>query len=446
MATFGGLSLANAGGGIDNEAGTVAVSNCAIADSNLGIANAGTMAISNCTIANNQGGGGVDNTGTMTITNSTIANNNAGIFGGGIYNAGTMTIVNCTIAYNTAFTGAGIWIDQGTVTLNNSIVALNHDMQGTGGPEDDNISGNSVSTTSGHNLIGTGTYGGLKNRADGNRVDVAKPLLGTLAENGGPTQTIALLHGSPAKGAGSVALAVDPTTGQPLATDERGAGFARVVNGKVDIGALESSAAFTTVTPPTVTGERVVRAGKGNHAHIKGFELTFSEALNSARARNQANFIVMQNLEDGGQTVKLKATYHRASHSVSLTLAGSPAFALGGEITVIATAPSGVTSTSGVYLDGNGAPGSDAVFSIPPQGTGVVGTPTPTPTPAPDTHTHTNANTRTESPLTKTMTSSLAAPSAEDQRSHDASGPRKKEFTRSVGKNPRNACPLAPER
>ncbi len=48
-----------------------------------------------------------------------------------------------------------------------------------------------------------------------------------------------LLPGSPAINKGSNALAVDPSTGQPLTTDQRGAGFARITYGKVDIGAYE---------------------------------------------------------------------------------------------------------------------------------------------------------------------------------------------------------------
>ena len=53
------------------------------------------------------------------------------------------------------------------------------------------------------NLIGTGGSGGLTNGSNGNLVGVADPGLGTLADNGGPTQTIALLAGSPAIDAGN---------------------------------------------------------------------------------------------------------------------------------------------------------------------------------------------------------------------------------------------------
>ena len=83
-----------------------------------------------------------------------------------------------------------------------------------------------------------------------------------LANNGGPTETIALLSGSPAIDAGSNDLAVD-AQGDPLATDQRGTGFPRIVNGTVDIGAFEFQPAFTmtsisAVSPnPSVFGEAV---------------------------------------------------------------------------------------------------------------------------------------------------------------------------------------------
>ena len=159
-----------------------------------------------------------------------------------------MTVVNCTIADNSR---GGI-NNAGTATLDNTIVALNTN----GGTAADDISG-SVSTSSGYNLIGTGGSGGLVNGVNGNQVGVANPGLGALAEYGGPTQTIALLPGSPAIDAGSNALAVD-ASGNPLTTDQRGAGYPRVVNGTVDIGAFESHGfTLTPVTGSTPQGTPV---------------------------------------------------------------------------------------------------------------------------------------------------------------------------------------------
>ena len=193
------------------------------------------------------GGGLYENGGTLTVTNSTIAGNSAGGVGAGIdENAGTLNAVNCTIADNTEPStgdgfGGGLNVDQGTATLNNTIIALNTDGTGSGAtPDNLYLDGSgTVSSASANNLIGAGGgNSGLTNGSNGNQVGVADPGLGTLADNGGPTQTIALLAGSPAIDAGKNSLAVDPQ-GDPLTTDQRGTGFPRIVNGTVDIGAFE---------------------------------------------------------------------------------------------------------------------------------------------------------------------------------------------------------------
>ncbi len=243
-------------------------------------------------------------------------------------------------------------------------------------------------------MIGTGGFGGLQNGVNGNQLGIANPGLGSLTflylvKNGFPTtEYIPLLPGSQAIGAGSVALAVDPTTGQPLNTDQRGAGYARTYNNTVDIGAYES---FSTYTPPrtgpggpgsyspiSIVGEGILTSGHGKHKHLLGFKLIFNAALNGSRARNAANYRVTQTVKHGRKTVtqrvRLHAKYQAGSETVSLTLAARLSFALGGQIVVNASSPRGITSASGDYLDGSGDgfPGSDAVFFILPNGGGVV--------------------------------------------------------------------------
>jgi hypothetical protein len=68
-----------------------------------------------------------------------------------------------------------------------------------------------------------------------------------LQDNGGPTATIALQPGSPAIDAG------DPNFTPPPSYDQRGPGFPRVVNGRIDIGAFEVQAAVTATPTPTPT-------------------------------------------------------------------------------------------------------------------------------------------------------------------------------------------------
>ena len=173
--------------------------------------------------------------GILLASDSTFTGNSATYDGGGggIWNQGTATVTNCTIDGNAGQDGGICNATTSTLTLDNTIVA------GNSGPD---IVG-SVQPTSKNNLIGDGT--GITNLTEldpsnlvGTTADPLNPMLGPLANNGGPTQTMALLPGSPAIDAGSVALAVD-ASGNSLTTDQRGAGFPRIMGGTVDIGAYE---------------------------------------------------------------------------------------------------------------------------------------------------------------------------------------------------------------
>jgi hypothetical protein len=95
----------------------------------------------------------------------------------------------------------------------------------------------------GHNLIGNGSGSSGFDPTDlvGTASNPIDPLLGPLADNGGPTLTMALLPGSPAIDAGD-------NTDAPM-WDQRGPGFRRIVNGTIDIGAYEVQA--HAHNPPT---------------------------------------------------------------------------------------------------------------------------------------------------------------------------------------------------
>ena len=264
--------LSGNGGGINNF-GTLTVTDCAIIDNRSsgnggGIQNGGTMTIERSTIRGNSSSfdaGGILNfadavlPGKLTLTNCTITENSAPASTGGIYNnnfgnpnPSLVTIVNCTIANNSGSNGAGIRTTTGggpaTTVLKNTILANNT-------PENINTGGVGVTVTSqGNNLVSDGGNGFLNQASD--KVNT-NPLLAALANYGGPTQTYALLPGSPALDAGDNAAA------SALALDQRGAGFPRVVNGVVDMGALESPVlAAALPCKLDMDGDNQVRANK----------------------------------------------------------------------------------------------------------------------------------------------------------------------------------------
>jgi hypothetical protein len=109
-----------------------------------------------------------------------------------------------------------------------TLIAWNTILSGNRGEKGLSLDLEGVLTSQGHNLIGD-TQGG-SGFVSSDLLNV-NPLLGPLQDNGGPTQTMALLLASPAIAAG------DPTDAP--AYDQRGPGFPRLVNGHIDIGAFE---------------------------------------------------------------------------------------------------------------------------------------------------------------------------------------------------------------
>ncbi len=203
--------------------------------------------------------------GARGVVNSTLADNSAYAGGGGgiFEDQATLTVVNSTIAYNGATDGGGgIFDSEGTATLDNTIVAANPQELGLGEPADD-ITGSPVFGTSAYNLVGVDNTESLSASND-NLLNIRNPGLGALGNNGGPTQTIALLAGSPAIDAGNNALAVDPTTGDHLAYDQRGTGYPRVVGASVNIRDFERPTVIGSPTMYTVNLTSASGAGSGN--------------------------------------------------------------------------------------------------------------------------------------------------------------------------------------
>src|SRR5207247_8961261 len=115
------------------------------------------------------------------------------------------------------------------------------------GPSGANIANFGAVTSLGYNL--SSDDGGGVLTGPGDQINT-NPLLGPLQNNGGPTFTHALLPGSPAIDAG------DPNFTPPPSFDQRGPGFDRVVNGRIDKGSFEVQRPTATPTPtltPTAT-------------------------------------------------------------------------------------------------------------------------------------------------------------------------------------------------
>lgn len=225
------------GAGIYSSGGALTITNSTVRDNDAnrlagGIFNGGTLEITNSTISGNRaayGGGGVQNQGTLIVHNSTISGNTASYkrlgSGGGIYNEGPLTIItNSTLSGNVADGTGGAISNGGTLEIRNSILKR--------GFEGANISSGGSSTVMSHGYNLSSDDGGGFLTGPGDQINT-NPVLGSLLNHGGPTLTHALLAGSPAIDAG------DPNFVPPPLFDQRGPGYDRVVNGRIDIGAFE---------------------------------------------------------------------------------------------------------------------------------------------------------------------------------------------------------------
>lgn len=323
--TTGAVSLADltvrngrssSGGGIGAQGGVqLLLTRCVVSNNQIvpvngaGILHRGgpgsSLSLNQCSIASNSttggvGGAGIHNEALVATISNTTFSGNVSDSSGGAYRQQTLgassAFTNCTFSGNTASsTGGGAirLVSQGSLALTNCTVTDNRLISGTGGGINaaalstvtlhntvvaDNYLGNSPGTTrsdissvlvgaSSNNLIGVDTnLTGITNGTNGNQIGTAavplNPVIGPLANNGGPTLTHALLAGSPGLNAGNNAVVAadtfdldgDSDTTEPVPFDQRGTGFFRTI-GTVDIGAIELQKAFSIAAGAATIGE-----------------------------------------------------------------------------------------------------------------------------------------------------------------------------------------------
>jgi predicted outer membrane repeat protein len=273
-AAIAGLTITNgtvssdfgAGGGIYNDHAVLTLSDCIVSGNsatygggifNEGFSGSATVTSNSCTFSGNSAtdGGGIYSVGfsgnAMVTLNNTTFSGNSAPFGGGISNSGfsgnaAVTLNNSTFSGNSASYGGGIYNDgtsgSATIDLTHTILSA-----GASGQNIYNSNGGTV-TSQGYNLssdAGVTNVGGSTGAlaATGDQINT-NPLLGALQDNGGPTFTHAPLQGSPAIDAG------DPNFTPPPYYDQRGPGYNRVADRRIDIGAFE-----VQIVIPTYAGQ-----------------------------------------------------------------------------------------------------------------------------------------------------------------------------------------------
>ncbi|MBI9050987.1 MAG: sortase [Anaerolineaceae bacterium] len=376
---------ADYGGGIQNR-GTMDVDNSTFSDNSAtsfggGIYTYGTASLNKSTFSGNSAGfngGGIYTWDTLNVNNSTFAGNSAtNLRGGGIYNwDGALNVDNSTFSGNSAITGGGICNWEGALNVDNSTFSGNSANNNSGG----GIFNNSVATLHYSNTILTNNPTGYDCYNDGGTIGTnnhnlvesqigcgtpaitADPFLAPLADNGGPTQTMALLPGSVAINAGDNVTCTS--------TDQRG--VIRPQESICDIGAYESGASILTVVSSTPT----VNASQTS---LTSITVNFNEdALqdSSANAANNSNNYLLvergendafdtqtcaEGLQSDDTSITINtASYDNSTFSSTLTLASELPV---GDYRLYVCGTTSIWSAAGLELN-NGANDTLINFSI----------------------------------------------------------------------------------
>jgi hypothetical protein len=412
IATISGLSAtagsSSGNGGAIINAGSLTLSNVAVTDSMAvedggGIYSSGSLTVNSSALSGNSAtanGGGVACTGTSVFYDSTLSANTASGNGGGIDNSGALSIPQSTFYGNTAVDGAGIENEAaGTLVMAQSTLSGNSSSSATGGTvtnQDEVPSAvtilNSVvagNTALGGDCVSCGTQVSFNLFG----VSAATLKLGTLANNGGPTQTLLPLAGSPVIGGGSVALATNSGLPQSLTNDQRGAGYARIVNNSVDLGSVQynsgppNSIALVVLGSPvagtalTATLNALTASGNPDEAYNGTVHFTSSDSHAVLPAdytfvpSDNGTHVFAVTLETAGSQSVTAADTVMSALQATQTVTESPAAAAA----VMVSAGSGQTAAEGAAFVtalsarvsdafGNAVPATTVVFSAPLSG------------------------------------------------------------------------------
>ncbi|MDM8559357.1 choice-of-anchor Q domain-containing protein, partial [Candidatus Parabeggiatoa sp. HSG14] len=219
-------------------------------------------------------------TSNVILHNSTLYNNTSTVHssnsvgGIGYYTTSTGKIFNSTISGNTGHSSVagGLYVASGTsIELVNSIIA-----NSTSGTDCRNNGSITVNT---NNLIEDGTCSG---GATG--FVIGAPNLGPLQDNGGTTQTMALLVGSPAINAGDNATCES--------TDQRGATRPKSVADPCDIGAYEIAipVAPSALIATAVSQTQIDLAWTDNSVIETGFKIERAGSLITTTAADATSY------------------------------------------------------------------------------------------------------------------------------------------------------------
>jgi uncharacterized protein YkvS len=351
-AATGGDSAA--GGTLSGGNGSNGAAGAAAAGAGLWLAGSG--AITNCTVYGNRalgGAGGAGGPGQFYGGNGGDGGNGVGA---GLYSAGTLYVVHTTIAQNSAVGGtngvAGSGIS-GPGTSGSPGMGLGGGVARGSGVlwlRSSALSGN----TSGGNGYGTITDGGYNLSSDlsipltGTSRWLADPLLGALADNGGPTKTMALLSGSPA-------LDKVPAAATP-ATDQRG--LSRPINSLGDIGAYEAGFFVSGTVALGATG-------LANVAVMAGTNVVLTDAAGRYETSLPGGAVEITPTLEGFQFSPSRVAFTVASNTANVNFAATQLLSVSGQVIEFTNGLPGVVVSVGTNLTLSGPDGFYRAWVLP---------------------------------------------------------------------------------
>ncbi|MDB5387490.1 MAG: hypothetical protein JWM11_3136 [Planctomycetaceae bacterium] len=308
--TISGNTAAHSGGGVENSFANWSSVNDTISENSAtdggGVRNNsdGMFTPRNDTIFGNMAsssGGGIYNISTLSLTNNTIFGNTANLNGGGIYNDGGLTSINTTITENTAPNGGGLYTDRfGSSYVLNTILSGN-----SGG----DVSHNPIANITTSNLVGGDITQILATDAGGT------PLL---ANNGGPTKTVALIPGSSAIG-----------NAAPLATLSQNLLAGATATSVTDTTFLAVGQQFkidneiVTVTAMSGKSITITRASGGGTNHNSGAPITLVyDQTGAVRTANDIGAVEQHIVTPTAPTINAPATVS-VNHNSVLAFSGA---------------------------------------------------------------------------------------------------------------------------
>ena len=288
-----------------------------------GIANYNNLTLNNSSVIFNEVefgiGGGVSNDAMLTLNNSTVSGNSAEINSGGISNGGTLSINFSTIVNNETSTGSTGGIGGGTITLKYSIVAANKGANGINDPNAD-CGGGIVSQD--YNLTGSSTGCNLSGIGDVTvaPADVFMDVLDGLDDNGGATQTHALIASLSNPALNAIPSGTSDCGTTPFDQDQRGESRPFPVNGNCDIGAYESQ---------VINSAPVITEGDSVNVTMSedGSPTSFALILNATDTDGDTlNWSISNPAARGTASVSSTGTSKSISYTPNLDYNGSDSF------------------------------------------------------------------------------------------------------------------------